>query len=312
MKFINVESELPVRLDRYLKKIYPNLSQGVIEKALRLKQIKVNQQKALANLRVKNSDQISIDQFFVASDKSAETIDKEEKFYSINVIKLATKLLNELLLYEDDNILAINKPNNLSSQGGSKIKLSINDALNYLNTKGHDLRLVHRLDKETSGCFILAKNYAASVKLGAAFKDKIISKTYHAITLGAPKKSQGQISNLIAKARGGVFESVVEDKIEGKLAITDYKLLKKYDDLAYLEFKPLTGRMHQLRFHAKTLGIPILGDRKYGNQNSVHNAAAMSDSMLLHAQQILIPKEIFSREIIIEAKLPKYFKKFMQ
>ena len=126
MKFINVESELPIRLDRYLKKIYPNLSQGVIEKALRLKQIKVNQQKALANLRVKNSDKISIDQFFVASDKSVETTDREEKFYSINVIKLATKLLNELLLYEDDNILAINKPNNLSSQGGSKIKLSIN------------------------------------------------------------------------------------------------------------------------------------------------------------------------------------------
>ncbi len=318
MKIVIAETAIPTRLDKYLKKIYPLLSQGIIEKALRIKQIEVNDEKAAASLRVKTGDQITFSPYFIMYDEitNVEQGTGTEKIsgqkYAKNIVILAEKILTEYLIYQDENILVINKPNNLSSQGGSKIKLSINDALNYLNNQqGKNLRLVHRLDKRTSGCFIIAKNHLASVRLGEAFKDKIISKTYHAVTIGTLKQEEGQISNLIAKNREGGFESVKEDKKNGKLAITQYKLLKKCGDLSYIEFKPLTGRMHQLRFHAQILGTPILGDDKYG-LNGPGQAALMSENMLLHAIRINIPKSVFDKEIMVKADLPNYFNKFIK
>jgi len=302
--FIKVNADIPSRLDRYLKRQYPALTQGVIERAIRLKQILVNSNLAKASLRVIENDQVFIDDKLSLVPKS-----EKEEFFPPSVVKLAEKIIKDYLIYDHEQFVAINKPASLATQGGSKIKLSIDDALNYLNYKSAmDFKLVHRLDKETSGLLLIAKNYLSSTKLAAAFHDKIIRKTYFAITLGRPYEETGEISGLIGKNRGGTYEIVQADQENGKLAITRYKLLEPLSNGLYLiEFIPLTGRTHQLRFHAKMLGCPIIGDTKYGNPQSI----LRSKQMLLHAKNVIMPATIFGREIIIKTDLPEYFSKYI-
>lgn len=297
---ILVNTELPVRLDRYLKRIYPNLTQGIIQQALRQKKITVNSVKTEANARVNSGDQVFIDDSL-----NLVAPESDKKVFSVATKTLANKLLTEYLIYQDDNLLVINKPSSIATQGGSKIILSIDDALQYLNSLGRDFRLVHRLDKDTSGVLLIAKNYSSSIKLMKAFQDKLIQKTYLAVTLGKLPNQEGEIRGMMAKSRGGSYETMENDEENGKLAITRYKLLEfqKKSNISVIEFTPLTGRMHQLRFHAKMLGCPIIGDVKYGSRESI----ALSKNMLLHAKKIILPVEIFGKEIIIETDLPKYF-----
>ena len=167
----------------------------MLQKALRLGQIKVNDKKTTANLRLIDSDIIEIDNERLKLLDNNSTV----KSFSSSVITLADKILHDYLIYSDDDMISINKPAGLATQGGSKINLSIDEALCYLNQNGHDFRLVHRLDKETSGILLIAKNYLASVKLTKAFQEKKIHKTYLAVTLGHPKNKSGEISGLIGK-----------------------------------------------------------------------------------------------------------------
>ncbi|MCC8417547.1 MAG: RluA family pseudouridine synthase [Rickettsia endosymbiont of Bryobia graminum] len=301
---ILVDIELPIRLDRYLKKLYPNLTQGIIQKALRQKKITVNSAKVEGATRINAGDQI-----FINDSLNLVSTDTPHKKFSNSVISLANKLITEYLVYQDNNLYVINKPSSIATQGGSKINLSIDDALQYLNSLGEDLRLVHRLDKDTSGILLIAKNYLASIKLMRAFQEKIIQKTYLAVTLGKLLKQEGEIRGMIAKSRVENYETMENDEENGKLAITHYKLLEfqKKSNISLIEFTPLTGRMHQLRFHAKILGCPIIGDIKYGSNESI----ALSKNMLLHAKKITLPAEVFGEEIIIEVDLPGYFYKLL-
>jgi 23S rRNA pseudouridine955/2504/2580 synthase len=298
-----VDVLLPTRLDRYLRRIYQNLTQGTIEKMLRTGDIKVNNKKTEASFRVVATDVISLPES-LDLDKSV-TI---QRSFSSNVVKLAEKMMGSYLIYNSDEFISINKPSGLATQGGSKISLSIDDAIFYLNQRDmSEFKLVHRLDKETSGVFLIAKNYLAALKLTQAFKDKIITKTYLAVTLGKPLKTEGEISNYIAKNRNGAYEIVQEDLEFGKLAVTKYELIKSFGNVSLIKFTPLTGRMHQLRLHSLLLGCPIIGDSKYGNNIS----SIMSKKMLLHAKTIILPEQIFGKEIKIESPLPVYFNRFL-
>jgi len=331
---IDVNTPILSRLDKYLKRLYPLLTQGVIEKALRQKQITVNSHKAEASLRVKGGDKIFI------SDKFNLPIKQPERLVFTDAeIKLAKKITTDYLIYEDDNLIAINKPAGLATQGGSKINLSIDAALKYLNQVGADFivnsvklgykereakpitnrratnddvgergsidyKLVHRLDKETSGLLLIAKNYLSSVKLHNAFKEKMVVKKYLAVTYGKPMKESGEVRNNIGKDKGSIPKITDINDKNGKLAITYYKLLKLLNNNLFLiEFTPITGKMHQLRLHAKLLGCPILGDNKYGNKEIM----PYSKYMFLHASNIYLSKEVLGKEINLEAKLPFYF-----
>ncbi len=299
MAILNVDLELPCRLDRYLKKLYPSLTQGIIERALRFKQIMVNSCKVAANLRINVGDQI-----FIEDSLNLQPPKISGRIFASSAIILSGKLLKDYLIYQDEWLIAINKPAGLATQGGSKINLSIDDALQYLNSQGADFKLVHRLDKDTSGILLIAKNYASSIKLVKAFQEKDIQKTYIAVVLGKLPQFEGEISGMIGKNRGGAYETVQNDEENGKLSITRYKLLKNlHNGLTLVEFTPLTGRMHQLRFHAKMLACPIIGDRKYGTLEAI----ALSKEMLLHAKKIILPEKILGKEIIIDTTLPSYF-----
>lgn len=288
-----VNTEIQTRFDRYLKRIYTHLTQGTLEQNLRKGLIKVNGRKCKANLRVSTGDRVFI------SDKlnfKEQTAGAEE--FSDSIKKFSEKLLQRYQIYCDDELIAINKPAGIAVQGGSKISLSIDDALKYLNTLSNDFRLVHRLDKSTSGVLLIAKGHMSAFKLTKAFKDRLIKKVYLAIVSGKPQKPSGQIFHLMTKNNNGVV-SITED--DGKIAITDYKIIKDFGSYSLIEFMPLTGRTHQIRVHAQTLGCHIVGDIKYGSTE--YNKG----KLLLHAEKVILPQDIFGKEIVIKAALPDYF-----
>lgn len=299
MHLINVEIE--TRIDRYLKRLYPDLTQGVIEQYLRKGKIKVNGKKVGSNFRVNNGDELFI---FVpiSYNKASHT-----KSFSPSIIKLSEKLLNNYLIYDHEDFIAINKPHGLATQGGSKINNSIDHALKFLNEKGHNFKLVHRLDKETSGILLIAKNYKGAYILTKAFKEKTIEKIYMALVVGTPPHEKGKIECLMSKNKGGAFEVIQEDPLDGKLAITHYELKKKYKDVSLIKFMPLTGKMHQLRLHAFMLGCPIIGDKKYGGEI----ASKKFKHLLLHAKTIILPESLFNKEILIDTSWPDYFEDFL-
>lgn len=301
MKEILVRLEENMRLDRYLRTIDSALSQGVIEKALRRGDIKVDGFKVTANFRVKNGSVISINKYFHINGNQGN----EEEFDTSTIV-LANKLISEYLIYEDENFIAINKPAKLPTQGGKNIKISIDHALSYLNSNGYNLRLVHRLDRDTSGILLIAKTRTAANRLTRAFEHHRIEKQYLAITYGNLKlDSYGQIKSYLLKI-GDKITDVSEETQDAKLAISSYELLSSSPMFNLIGFYPKTGRMHQIRAHcAYNLQTPIVGDTKYGSLYE-------SDNLLLHAYKILVHKEIFQKEILISLDPPEYFFKYIK
>jgi 23S rRNA pseudouridine955/2504/2580 synthase len=291
-----VDNIYDIRLDRYLKKLYPTITQGVIEKSLRSRKIRLNQQRTTANTRVNAGDVIFID---LTLDAQYQISHAQETHFEPNIIALANKLLTEYLLFSSDDVLIINKPPNLAVQGGSKINLSIDHALLYLNyTQNTDYKLVHRLDKATSGILLIAKNYEAARKITEGFSNKLIKKTYIAVLSSVPNNPSGIISNKIEKISTRDGEKMALST-SGKLAETLYTMLRDNGKYALVEFTPLTGRMHQLRIHSQLLHCPIVGDVKYGGPKY--------QRMLLHALRIVLPPEILGYEVKVEAPLDFVF-----
>lgn len=253
--------ECQMRLDRYLRSLYPYLPQGAIEKAIRKKQITLEGTKCLASSRLAGGEVIHMPESLQLLARV-----KGPQVYTKATEALAKRLLGKSLIYEDEHIIAISKPNNLATQGGRGVKVSVDSALKYYNqVHGTGLRLVHRLDSPTSGIMLIAKDRSTATELGEAFKKREIKKLYLAITSNRPVKESGLISN--------------------ETGISQYRLLRKLKNKAYLmAFAPKTGKMHQIRRHAKELGCPILGDTKYWENKELH-----AKHLMLHSCTISIP-----------------------
>jgi 23S rRNA pseudouridine955/2504/2580 synthase len=291
-EIIVTKIENPMRFDRYLRVVDHSLTQGVIEKALRSGLIKLNGAKAKSNVRIKNGDIVTIKLFLKDVEPNYTT-----KHFSQNIIALADKILGSYLIEDNEYFLAINKPSGLASQGGSKIDISIDHALQYLNMQGHDLRIVHRLDLETSGIFVIAKSRNATTLLGNALQNRLCEKRYLSWVKGDVVNDSGSVISYLAKAQDRMKE-VSEG--EGKLAITDYKVLRRKHGFTMLEFSPQTGRTHQLRCHAAmNLKCPIVGDMKYG--------IGTSGPLMLHAYEFFVPSVVFGVDYKVQAPVPEYF-----
>lgn len=294
---LRVEDIIDTRLDRFLRQRFAYLTQGVVEKNLRTGQIKVNGQKVKAHTRINKGDVVNIANYLI----NENLVISQKHFFSPATISLANKILNEYLIFSCDQFIAINKPHGIAAQGGSKITISIDHALQYLNqTQQSHYKLVHRLDKDTSGVFIIAKNLNSAILLGKAFRETAIQKTYIAVLTGNVSfiAQEGCIESYIGKAKSRTQEIVQEIK-NGKFAKSTYQLLLKDKDSAIMKYTPLTGRMHQLRYHSKQLGLPILGDIKYGG--------IPFKRMMLHALEIIIPARVFGQEKTIVAPMDKIF-----
>lgn len=262
------------RADKILKEFCPNVSYVFLQKIFRTRRVKVNGKriKASDHLYIGNKLQVFADVSENFSEKNAsETMsdDLRNRLFS---------QLKKMIIFENDDFFAINKPAGLAVQPGTKISFCVETLIKSRTEKCY---LVHRLDKETSGTLLIAKNLATAKKLSLLFHDNKIHKTYFAVVDGKILKN-------------GTINSPIDYSYD---AITKYARLKQIGKYTLLRLQPLTGRKHQLRIHcARDLNAPILGDTKY-NKNVLHK------KMFLHAYKIEIPNMNFK----ICAPLPDYF-----
>jgi 23S rRNA pseudouridine955/2504/2580 synthase len=275
-------AEDDTRLDRWLKRRYPALTQGALQKMLRTGQIRVDGKKAEANTRLLGGQELRIPPM-----PSKPAPKAEPK-------KLSDAIAAEIqarVLYRDDSVIVIDKPPGLAVQGGPGITKHVDGMLEALAYDGEKPRLVHRLDRDTSGILVVARTAPAAAHLAKAFRGRDMEKTYWAIVVGEPEHRAGRISMPLARENGPRGERTVPAARgeTGLRSVTDYATLDVAKRrAAFLEMKPQTGRTHQLRVHcAEGLKCPILGDGKYGGEAA--HLEGLSGSLHLHARTLRLP-----------------------
>lgn len=295
-----------LRLDKYLYSKYNQIPIINIQKFIKKKEITVNNKKVSFAYLLKTNDTINFS-------KCIENILKHPDIKTENSIDNAVedryvKLFKKSIIFENNNVIIINKPYNFAVQGGTKIDIDIASIIKTINNlENSSLRLVHRIDKTTTGILVIAKNFESANVLNNMFKDKNkIQKTYLALVDGCPQKMIGTIDFPLLKKIENNEEKVYRDDKNGKKAITEYKVIKKFDNYALLEIKILTGRTHQIRVHLKEINHPILGDFKY-NKNKNKNIS--STHLQLHAYKINFV--LFENKINITCPIPESMLKFI-
>ncbi|GFR00744.1 hypothetical protein TNCT_190151 [Trichonephila clavata] len=298
IKTISVKDD-NVRLDRYIRRIFPDLKQSVIEKSLRKGLIKVDDCKAKSSDRVNSGQTITLKHL-----NYIENANSDRKYNE----KLVN-LLRENILYEDEYILAINKPAGVIVQGGVKVKISMSDLLDQIR-EGETFKIVHRLDRDTSGVIIFARNANVARYLMEEFKGRRVKKTYLALTSGIPSKDSGTIDYPLVKKYVSGQEKVVVDENSPQNATTHFSIIARLKhNVAYLKLQPITGRTHQLRAHLAHINCPILGDGKYGGKKAFIDGVVNKIHLHSHSLSLKLPN---NKEITITAPIPKHIEKSIE
>lgn len=296
------------RLDRWLKRKFHGLNQIQIEKALRRGEIRVDGARAKSNTRVKAGQTVRVPP--MASPPGAE--DGEERPRT-KVKASDADMMRSLVIYEDDEVIALNKPAGIAVQGGTGTTRHI-DALSraLVDDTAEKPRLVHRLDRDTSGVLILAKTVGSANRLGKLFRSRELDKIYWAVTLGVPHPASGDIRSYMIKSTGpGDDKEKMRLSTQGEKgsvhALTLYAVVQNAGrKAAWVALKPETGRTHQLRFHMAEIGCAIVGDRKYTCDREVPQGLA--DGLHLHARALRLPNP-GGPPIEIVAELPPHMQK---
>ena len=297
------------RIDRWFKRHFPDVPFGLIAKLARKGKIKLDGKKAKLSERVLEGQTLNFIEPKVIEKAVGEKYGEKENRKATKTKNLS-KVLKENIIYKDENIIAINKSSGIAVQGGTGINVSVADALEHLKFD-YDVapKIVHRLDKETSGVLVLARTLLAASNLSELLKNREVTKKYIALVYGAPETSSGVISEPLMKQWRGNFEVVMIDHEEGKEAITKYQLLDSVGkQFSLLQLEPKTGRTHQLRAHCMSIGCPIVGDKKYFPKVK-NDIFGSKNKMYLHAHKINF--EYAGKNISIEAPLPQYYKEIL-
>jgi len=283
---------IEMRLDRWIRNKLGKIPQGLIEKNLRNGIIKVNKKKVKSSYKVKTNDLIEFFNF-----KFEKKIIQKIKFNPTNEIIKANE---DLIIDNNDDFIVLNKSSGISVQGGTKSKKNLIDIFSkskiFENSKPFS---VHRLDKDTSGVFLMAKNRETAQLLTSLFRLRKVHKTYLAICHGEVVKNFGEWKNNLIR-----YEGKKQIKEEAK---TLFKVLDKNSLCSLVEMKPITGRKHQLRKQLYAIGHPIYGDTKYRLN---HSEKSINKKLMLHSYQIKFM--INNRKFTYTALLPDYFKKLIK
>jgi 23S rRNA pseudouridine955/2504/2580 synthase len=298
-----------VRLDRWFKRHYPGLTHGRLEKLLRTGQVRVDGKRAKAADRLETGQTVRL-----PPQISLESL--TEKPLRAAAPVMTDESLQDYVIYMDGSVIAINKPSGLATQGGSGLTKHVDGMLDSLAfEKKQRPKLVHRLDRDTSGVLLVARTAPAAASLADSLAHRDASKVYWALTKGVPKEKHGVIKAALVKEGGhgprGRDErmTVAEEDADGaKAAITAYVVLGRAgDEYAWVAAKPMTGRTHQIRVHLASLGTPIVGDFKYGGKDA-RGRGELEDRLHLHARSIDIARPDGGRLHVV-APLPNHMKK---
>lgn len=288
------------RLDRWIKLHHPQITQGKLQQGLRKGWIKLEGKKAKSDARLNAGMTVSIAPVLLALENTAAP-KKAQKLTDGQI-----RETRAMVIYEDAHCLVLNKPAGLAVQGGSGITDSVDARLDALMGKsGERPRLVHRLDKDTSGALLLAKTARDATLLTKAFAGKEVKKIYLALAMGVPDPRTGKIDLPLSKQGGEGAEKMGADEEDGKRAITLYHVADHaHDRLSLIELAPVTGRTHQLRAHMAAIGHPILGDGKYGGKEAFIPSMELGRRLHLHAWRIMLP----SLGLDVTAPLPEHIR----
>jgi 23S rRNA pseudouridine955/2504/2580 synthase len=290
-----------VRLDRWFKRHYPALGHGHLEKLLRTGRIRVDGKPARSADRVVPGQAIRVPSLDHTAAQPPHMVRRGSPGDEA--------ILRNAVLHRDDALIVLNKPPGLAVQGGSGTERHLDGLLDTLRF-GSEVRprLVHRLDKETSGVLVLARTITAAAFLTRAFREKTTRKIYWAVVVGLPRIRQGRIDLPLAKLPGREGERVRVDAGDGKRAVTYYQVVDSAGDRAsWIALLPVTGRTHQLRAHCAAIGTPILGDAKYGAADAHLAGVPGARRVHLHARSLAIPHPL-GGTLRVTAPLPRHMR----
>jgi 23S rRNA pseudouridine955/2504/2580 synthase len=287
-----------MRVDRFLEARFPGLSFSHIQRIVRKGELRVNGKRADSKDRLQAGQSVRVPPLRLDAPKLAGALSEAEQ--------KTLAALKEMTLFEDDDVLVLNKPAGLAVQGGSGTTRHVDQMLEVMrDARGQKPRLVHRLDKETAGCLLVAKTRFAATALTGAFRHRSARKIYWALVAGVPKPKQGRISTYLAKEEGDE-ETIMRIAAHGdegaSHAVTYYAVVETAGNkLAWVSLKPVTGRTHQLRAHMAHIGHPIVGDPKYFNRENWEFPGGLQNRLHLLARRIVIPHP---RGGVIDATAP--------
>lgn len=295
-----------MRLDRWLREEFPGLKQGKLQKLLRTGQIRLDGARAKSGDRIEAGQQIRVPPNIddnPQAESRPKVIDPEDA-------RALSDTLKERIVHIDDELIALNKPAGLAVQGGSGTHIHVDGVLDWMKMGGKERpRLVHRLDRDTSGVLLLARTRQSATKLTKAFQSRETQKVYWAISVGVPSEKQGMIDAPLAKLPGARGDLVQINENMGKPAKTLFRVIDSMGkDASWLELQPLTGRTHQLRVHTQAIGVPILGDPKYGLRNAGVFEMGLDNQLHLHAQALMFRGQ-GGKDLMVTATLPDHMRR---
>ncbi len=290
-----------MRLDRWFKTHYARLPHSRLEKLLRTGQVRVDGGRAKASTRLAAGQAVRVPPL---PDVTPPPGPKHA------LSKADRDFLASITLYEDDDLLVVNKPPGIAVQGGTKTTHHIDRLLEGLGDGPETRpRLVHRLDRDTSGVLVIAKRRSVAAKLGRAFQTRSVRKIYWALLHGVPRPPQGKVEAALVKASGPEGDRVRKaragEQDVAQSAVTHYAVVDRAgQQVAFVSLKPVTGRQHQLRAHMAILGHPILGDEKYHGDKDLPEG--IPNKLHLHARRISFPHPSGEGVVDVTAPLPEH------
>lgn len=290
-----------MRLDRWFAQNFPQLGFGRLQKLIRNGEVRVDKGRVQTSTRLVAGQTVRI-----------PPIDDAETPKPVRVNSGDAQFLRDIILYEDEDIYVFNKPHGLAVQGGSGTFRHLDGMLKSLPNKlGEAPRLVHRLDRDTSGCLVVAKTQSAASHFGEVFRSRSARKIYWALVAGNPNPRQGEISCFLAKqaTTDGEQMVVVKNGTPGAQHSMSYYSTTDTASrrFAWVTLKPVTGRTHQLRVHMAQLGTPIIGDPRYFNIENWQGAPGLGEGLHLHARRIALPLRNGKR-LDVSAPLPPHMR----
>ncbi len=304
------ETEAGMRLDRWFRVHFPDVGYSYLQKLLRSGQVRVDARRVQANARLAAGQQVRVPAVVRQPPKAAPSLQPP-----LGLSKGDRDFIERLILFEDQHVLVLNKPFGIAVQGGTGTKRHIDGLLAGMADRfGDRPRLVHRLDRDTTGVLLVAKHRDAAAKLGRIFQTRSAAKTYWALVAGVPKPPQGKVEAALVKAAGPDGDRVRKAKPgeqeQAMHATTHYSVIDRVaHKAAWVSLKPVTGRQHQLRAHMALIGHPIVGDNKYEGDKALADSG-IEPKLHLHARRLVIPHPVAGEpKIDVTAPLPEHMRR---